>query len=276
MNCLPSKQALLPPYLCWLVDTSYSSSSFPPHILCTDLLLLASHILTFTAHFSLSFSLFFWITGHFLSHFLPQKMFLVPFPKKSLALNNAHSCLSSGQASRCASSGQQSGGRSGSVHHVHRSVGIPGIPGQWGQGWWCSSPPSDGLSGSCFQINRKKSVVLQYETRASSFFFFLLQVKRLLNWEGKCWLSYICPAKIHFSIYWMVNVLSNYLHILNKVTGHLEISSMILDKTKKDLWSGAFLIDRAKGDCLWKHITLKEIVFALLPIVLRSSVLAFI
>lgn len=81
MNCLPPKKVLLPPYLCWLIDSSYSSSSFAPHTLCTNLL-LASHILTFTAHFSLSFSRFFWITNCFLSHFLPQKMFLVPFPKK--------------------------------------------------------------------------------------------------------------------------------------------------------------------------------------------------
>lgn len=106
-------------------------------------------------------------------------------------------------------------------------------------------------------------------------FLILLQVKRLLNWEGKCWVSYIYGAKIHFSIYWMVNVLSNYLHILNKVTGHLERSS-ILDKTKKDLWSGGFLIERAKGDSLWKCVPLKEIVFILLRIVLRSSILAFI
>lgn len=162
MNCLPSKKVLFPPYLCWLIDSSYPSSSFPPRTLCTNLLLLlASHILTFTAHFSLSFSRFFWITNCFLSHFLPQKMFLVPFPKKKKkALKNARFCLSNGQASRCVSSGQQFGARSGSVNHVHCSGGIPGIPGQWGQGWWCSSLPKGRLSSPCFQINFKKSVVV--------------------------------------------------------------------------------------------------------------------
>lgn len=167
-------------------------------------------------------------------------------------------------------------------------------PAIWGQVWlsksysllsWHSWHPSaagtwlvvlilrsNKVTGSCFQINCKKSVVVWNQ----GFLFFLLQVKRLLNWEWKCWVSCIYTAKIHFSIYWMVNVLSNCIHILNKVTGPLELSSTIMKETKKDLWSGRFLMDRAKGDCLWKCVAVKEIVFTLISIVLSSSIFAFI
>lgn len=81
MMCLPSKQSLLPPYLCELIKISSSNCSLPLFSISSPSQLTSLSL--FQPFFQLSPqpSHPFGITSYFLFHFLLQKMFLDSFPK---------------------------------------------------------------------------------------------------------------------------------------------------------------------------------------------------
>lgn len=212
MVCLPSKQSLLPPYLCELIKISSSNCSLPLFSISspsqfTSLSLFSTLLSTLTPTlsplwnnklFPLSFPLTEDVFGPIPKR-LWHQIILMPF------------CVSTGLLSKGVSlawnprpSHQL---RSGSVNHVSH---LPAFPKSHSCG--------DRTDETCSLCNRLlfsdhfQKVCLRYEKPR----LFCIGVKRQLDEGRECWASNICPAKICFSIY-RINILSNhFLYIIGQ------------------------------------------------------------